>query len=248
MANKFIIQRLEGLLATLNSNYISTIHSTSAGKGAGRANFIQLFLKECIPSNLRITTSGEITDDQGNLTGELDIVIENGFFPSWPLIGTDTTRLFIPESVAAVVEVKSNLKNQWDQVLKTGKKVSIIERRFTSGISNSDGPMIFRSGVSLPPGAATLGKIPKSRIEQKVPFFVVGYTGWESFEKITEVVNENPFISGVLQLDKGFFYSNIEYNHIYCQNSLCLYAFLECIQKAYSIIKLAETDTLRYAL
>ena len=244
MINPYILQRLKGLLSTINSNYESTIKSTSTGKGAGRANFVQLFLKETMPSNLRISTSGEITDDLGNLTGELDIVIENGALPSWPLIGTDTTRLFIPESVAAVIEVKSDLSNQWDQVIQTHSKVNNIKRDFGGGIyTTNNGTLVFKSNVSV--NSDEFPKAVEPNLHSKVPFFVVGYTGWQNIETLKGKLSETQ-ISGILQLDRGFFVSNSDFRLTVEGDARCLYAFIECIQIAAKAISNPNVDTIRY--
>ena len=92
-----------------------TQHSAGRGlpnamAGNERETFLREFLQQLFPSHRRFST-GAITDSTGNITGQVDIAVEYGFVPSFPMPST-TERLLLAESVALVIEVKSNLDDQ----------------------------------------------------------------------------------------------------------------------------------------
>ena len=249
MSNRYVVERLSGLLAGLNATYEATAASASASKGAGRANFIDSFLRQVIPPGWRISTNGEITDAKGEKTGELDVIIENGFFPSLPVIGVESSRLFFAEGAAAVIEVKSNLQDQWNDVLSTGKKLAGLDRHIKSGIMGGNrGPIIHQSPVIFSnPNLPKIPATPIDIIKTKVPYFVVGYKGWSSRETIEEKLLEaEGQVSGVLQLDKGYFVGSPAFDSVRVTGPLCLLALLSCISEASSYFKVATADLLSY--
>lgn len=186
MKNDYVTERLNGLLCGLNNTYCSTASSASASKGAARSDFIDSFLKQVIPSSLRIATGGEVTDNSGAKSGELDIIIENGFFPSLPVLNVDSSRLYFAEGVACVVEVKSNLQGQWGEALGTGEKLSRIKREIKGGtMMGSSGPVIHQlPGAFNNPNLPKMKMPPKHRMKEKIPYFVVGYRGWTNPDTI----------------------------------------------------------------
>lgn len=249
MPNPYVLERMNGLLAGLNATYVSTAASASAAKGAGRANFIDSFLKQVTPPGWRISTNGEITDAKGNKTGELDIIIENGFFPSLPVIGIESSRLYFAEGVAAVVEVKSNLKDQWGEVISTGKKLATLERRIKGGImGGSSGPTYFQSPVEINnPSLPKMPPMPKNIIKEKVPYFVVGYKGWATRETVLAKLEEaEGRISGILQLDLAYFVGSAAFDQVRATGGLCLLGFLSSLNEASSYVKAATADLLSY--
>jgi len=247
MVNQYVEQRLKGLLMGLNSIAVATELSAAAAKGAGRAEFVNKFLKEVIPTGLRISQSGEITDSLGNITGELDIIIENGHFPSIPLSG-DTSRVFFAEGVAAVIEVKSNLSNQWDQAIDTGNKLNLIERQLAGNMtmSNSGGMIIQSSVASTNSDLPRLQPAPLDILKRKVPYFIVGYKGWSDPLTLANKFAENlETVSGVLQLDKGIYIGHPMLGDS-LNGSLSLLAFINAIYKASSYIQMATADLSNY--
>ncbi|QUG76361.1 hypothetical protein GKQ23_15725 [Erwinia sp. E602] len=251
MASKMLEQKLKSVLAMLNANYEANQYSASAVKGLARSEFINNFLKSSVPQGLRISTSGEIIDSYNNQTGELDIVLENGYFPNIPTLNTDSSRLFFAEGVAAVVEVKSNLQGQWNEAVDTGRKLQSIRREFGStsvsahGVSNL---MILDVTVNDP----TLPKIPmppEMMMLKKTPYFVVGYKGWNTNKTLLEKLRENEdVITGVLQLDRGVFYTNDSFSGISATGPLCLLGFLHAIYQSYSFIKSTNANLLNYGM
>ncbi|WP_454801768.1 DUF6602 domain-containing protein [Mucilaginibacter phyllosphaerae] len=250
MANQHVIQRLRGLLDGLNSTSTATRTSSSASKGAGRSDFINNYLKQVIPTSLRISTGGEITDIKGSITGELDIIIENGHFPSLPLTGVESSRLLFAEGVAAVIEVKSNLANQWNEVLGTGSKLFQLERKISGGM------MMGSYGTTIMQIAGTdfsknnLGKLPEtpqSMIKRKVPYFVVGYHGWANSNTIDQkILESNGIVSGILQLDIEYFQGNSSFRNVSASREVSLLAFINSISEAASYIQIASANFLDY--
>ena len=82
----------------------------SAFKGSERENFSRDYLQQIFPAHRRFAT-GAVTDSIGNISGQVDIAIEYGHLPSFPMPKTNQ-RLILAESVAFVIEVKSDLSSQ----------------------------------------------------------------------------------------------------------------------------------------
>ncbi len=61
------------------------------------------------------------------------MVVEYPFLPSLTLQGH--SRLYLAEGVAAVIEVKSNISNQWKEAYDTGTKLKALQRKFGSYLS-----------------------------------------------------------------------------------------------------------------
>ena len=111
---------------------------------------------------------------------QLDVVVELPFLPSLPIVGNTSSRLYLAESVAAVIEVKSNIASQWDEALKTAEQLAQLQRQFGSSLS-----------MGPPPGS-------------RIPLFVVGYTGWAQMETVKEHLSNGP-IDGILIIQTGIF-------------------------------------------
>ncbi|WBF43754.1 DUF6602 domain-containing protein [Serratia rubidaea] len=249
MINKVLYERLGSVLDMMNANYRGVGSSPSAVKGSARSEFINSYLKNVIPQGLRITTSGEVIDSLGNATGELDIIIENGHFPNIPIVGNDSARLFFAEGVAAVIEVKSDLKGQWNEAVSTGTKLGFITRNFgNTNVSNYKGAqMVILNTEFNNPNLPKVKMPPETRLLKKIPYFVVGYTGWEKFETLNEKLESNKdVISGILQLDKGFFVSGECFKGVHVSGPLSLLALINAIYESYSYIKSTNADLISY--
>ncbi len=125
--------------------------------------------------------TGTVTDSYHKLTGQIDIVIELPFGPSFPVPIAPSSRLYPAESVGAVIEVKSNLSKQWDEAIKTIAKVKALRR--------------------------TIGN--KKKI-YRIPCYAVGYKGDKKVQTLKEKVleiEEKERPDGVLIIDSGCYYS-----------------------------------------
>lgn len=161
MPNQHVLSRAAGLQTILNGVHQMNVGLSTATIGQERAGFIDEFLSKVLPPIYRFGT-GDATDQTGARSGQLDVVVEYPFAPSLPSIGTGQTRLYLAESVAAVIEVKSNIANQWGQALHTAKQLAPLRRSYGAA-------MVFGRGP-----------------QDKIPLFVVGYTGWSTVETLKQ--------------------------------------------------------------
>jgi hypothetical protein len=177
--NRHIRARLEASRNLLMAAYAGGAGLSSATQGREREAFIRLFLAEMLPTVHRFG-SGDITDAQGQKSGQVDVVIEYPFFPSLHSLGLE--RLYLAESVGATLEVKSDLGKKWDEVVETARAVKRLARK--TRVTGMYG----------------------GRPSTRVPFFAVGYTGWKSLETLVEKV-EDGLIDGILIIDAMLFAS-----------------------------------------
>lgn len=177
--NPHIAERLAHIRQGLLAVHRSGKPMSAASKGREREAFIDEYLTNVLPPIYRCGT-GDITDAAGNISGQVDVVIENPSSPAIAGFGTKPTRLYLAEGVGAVVEVKSDLSKQWKEVLSTSEKVARLRRSLGTGM--------------------VLGKVPL-----ELPLFVVGYTGWKSFDSFRSKFQECTSISGMLSIEEGYF-------------------------------------------
>jgi hypothetical protein len=203
---------------------------TSASRGNEREAFINAFLADVLPPQFRFGT-GDAVDQGGNKSGQLDIVIEYPFVPSLPLVAGRSPRLYLAEGIVAVVEVKSNVSAQWDEVVATATQLATLTRT-------------YGSGVSFGPGAAP-----------KVPLYAVGYTGWKQLSTIKKNLAKTPAVNGVLVIDRGHFIGEYEYlDHkrqrltYRCEadsSPMALWSLITCIHHAGSMVTSTTKDVPR---
>lgn len=112
--NEALRARLRGIREILMAQFGASALLPDAAKGSERETLVWEFLQRVFPVPYRFG-SGAIADAAGQMTGQLDVVVEFPFFASFPAPGGGE-RLYVAESVACVGEVKSNLAAQWAQV------------------------------------------------------------------------------------------------------------------------------------
>jgi hypothetical protein len=110
MPNAHVLQRLDGIRDQLMAVHKTSIPMSNATKRAEREAFINQFLSKVLPPVYRFG-GGDATDAAGHRSGQLDVVVEYPFGPTLPSVAGET-RLYLAESVAAVIEVKSSLPAQ----------------------------------------------------------------------------------------------------------------------------------------
>jgi hypothetical protein len=181
MPNQHVLQRLTGLQSILNGVHQSSVGLSSATIGQERA-FVDEFLSKVLPPIYRFGT-GDATDAAGAKSGQLDVVVEYPFAPSLPMVGAGQSRLYLAESAAAVIEVKSNLSNQWNDAVNTAKALAPLKRSFGATMSFGAGP------------------------QPQIPMFAVGYTGWKTMPPLQSNLNNCPDIFGALVIDAGLYAS-----------------------------------------
>jgi hypothetical protein len=113
-------------------------------------------LRNVVPPPFRIGT-GQITDATGRLSPQMDIVIEYANTLSFPLLQGNSARLYLAESVCCVIEVKSSLDAQWDDVVTKAHRLATLERS-VGAIAVVDDP------------------------PRTIPMFAVGFKGWSELE------------------------------------------------------------------
>ena len=161
----------------------------SAVKGDERETFVSEFLKQLFPPPYRFG-AGAITDSTGACSGQLDVVVEYPFLPSFPMPG-GTQRLYLAESVALVIEVKSNLTSQWSQIESSVAKLKPLRRKWTGSTALIGGSIMFGQPSDSP-----------------VPYIAVGYTGYrdpESLKAKLDATPEDRRPDGALVIDSGAF-------------------------------------------
>jgi hypothetical protein len=219
MPNKYIISRLTGIKAILEGIHKGGATLSSSSKGHEREYFIDKFLAAVMPPIFRFG-SGDITDSDENKSGQIDVVIEYPFFPSLPLVG-GSNRLYIAEGVAAALEVKSDLSKQWSEVLHTAEQLEKLNRKIAPVIHNGNS-------------------------QEKIPMFVVGYTGWSSIDTLQKHISEGP-IDGVLIIDSGLFLGSRIFKGAIGVNELSLWLFIMAVNDAIRSVALGNADLFTYA-
>jgi len=180
--------RLEGIRRILLAHYEAGANFPSASKGNEREVLVREFLSQVFPSPYRFG-SGAVIDAHGAQSGQLDIVVEFPFLPSFPTPGV-RERLYLVESVGAVIEVKSNLQTQWRQVRKSTAKVRPLHRDWRA-------PASFTSQG----GHSAVGQS-----MSRVPFLAVGFRGPSTPARLQKLLNEcdeHERPDGLLVLDSG---------------------------------------------
>lgn len=116
-AEQAITARLSGIQRALMGLFLSGDEISAASRGRERERFINLFLEKVFPPGYRFG-SGDAIDTDGNQSGQLDVVVEFTFLPSFPALASEP-RLYLAEGIAAVIEIKSDLQRQWSEVERT---------------------------------------------------------------------------------------------------------------------------------
>lgn len=180
-----ITSRLRGIQKQLMGVHESGEGMSTATKGTEREAFVKTFLEAIFPTQYRFG-SGDIVDSSAHgKSGQVDVVVEYPFSPSVPSI-QQGPRLYLADGVAAVIEIKSNLKSQWDEVRKTSEQIRPLKQKDPRGT-------FVRMGGH-------------NSFEGRLPIFAVGYTGWTKQATILEHLNEN-VVDGILIIESGFFAS-----------------------------------------
>ena len=167
----------------------------NATKGTERETVVRDFLAKIFPLPFRFGT-GAVIDAVGSMSGQLDILVEFPFFPSFPTLGA-TERLYLAESVALANEVKSDLVAQWSQVEQTAEQLRRIRRRWRAQMDFSDGAV----SVSAPVGDGAL--------ESKIPLFALGFVGHSSVRSLEDRLRATPEEKRpdtALELDTGAYF------------------------------------------
>lgn len=173
-----LVERLEGIRKSLMAHHSSGSGMPSATKGSERETVVSQFLAKVFAATFRFGR-GAITDATGTISGQLDIVVELPFFPSFPTVAADD-RLYLAESVALVIEVKSNLATEWDGVERSAEKLRQLRRRWLARLGLS------RGSLSL------MAPVDGGSMESRIPFIALGFTGYGTLERLAERIRSTP--------------------------------------------------------
>lgn len=191
--NPHLKRRLEAILSQLRAAHDGH-GASSATRGAEREAFVDLMLRGCMPAPYRFG-SGEVTDAHGNVSGQIDVVIEHAFFPSFPLLGTAQQRLYLIEGVAIAIEVKSSA-GQFDKAVETMRKFRALE-------ADADFPKEEKRHRMLL-GAIGTG-VPTS-FPERMGFAIVVFKGFSKPETLIERCALDD-VDVVLQFDPPIFHA-----------------------------------------
>lgn len=221
MQNSHLHSRLSSIQKQLIAHHEGGSPS-STSKGREREDFINSYLEKIMPPVFRFG-SGEAIDANNKVTGQLDLVVEYPLFPSLPQPG-GKPRLYVAESIAAVIEVKSDLSTQWEEVLSTAKAVKDLYRGWGGNILIGD-----------------------ERFAKTIPVFAVGYKGWAKEETVRSKLIDSG-VDAILVIDPGIFVANELFSlKKSFQGPWALWGFFTCLYLAFDSIKVLQADLENYA-
>lgn len=190
--NPYIQRRLEGIQQQLIAHHKGGIGLPNAVIGSEREHIINDYLSQVLPPIYRFGR-GSITDANGNLCGQVEVVLELPFGPNFPMLAGNES-LYLAESVATVIEVKSNLSSQWSEVVETTRKVKNLARDLrqcvTLALCESPDP------------------VPNIEVSSKIPCYAIGYTGYNTLQGLKDRLSSTPLEcrpDGALVIDSGCF-------------------------------------------
>lgn len=220
MKNQRLLSRLNSIQKQLIAHHEGGAPS-SASKGREREDFINNYLEKIMPPVFRFG-SGEAVDANGNVTGQLDLVVEYPLFPSLPQPNSKP-RLYISEGIAAVIEIKSDLSSQWEEVLTTAKAVKELYRGWGGNILIGD-----------------------ERFATTIPVFAVGYKGWAKVETVRGKLVDSG-VDAILVIDPGVFVANELFNiKKSFDGPWALWGFFTCLYLALDSIKVLQANLENY--
>ena len=194
--------------------------------GGERETFVREFLAQVFPYQYRFA-SGAITDSAGSLSGQIDIAVEYPFLPSFPMPASDD-RLLLAESVAAVIEVKSDLVAQWSQLESTIRGVRSLRRKWKGTVS------LFGGGIGFSSGSETA-----------IPIIAVGYKGHATVDRLKKRLTSTDASvrpDAALIVQSGCFVGfGVE-----AFGPLGFYAFCVALSKLMAAVAATESDLLAY--
>ncbi len=224
VVNQNVMEKLDAYRSVLMANHAAGAAASSASKGRDREAFVHDFLSDCFPPSYRFG-SGEVTNSNGVMSGQLDIVVEYPFAPSLTM-SSNKTRLYFEESVAVVIEVKSDLSSQWQEVQQTAARLRALNRPQRS--------------------AASFGGANTNLAFGTIPIFAVGYGGWSTLKTVQEKANSG-VVDGVLVLEHSLFAASDRFQNHYAQGSVSLFVFLSEIHECLRAVAGTGLDLLAYA-
>lgn len=186
-------QRLEAIQKIAQAHYEAGIAMSNSTVGSEREVFVKEVLSKIFPNAYRFS-SGDIIDSAGQSAGQVDLVLEFPFEPTFPSPVGDQ-RLCLAESAICAFEIKSTYPQQWGQLVEKIRKVNTLTRQLDWDMMQGErGDQII--------------SIQSLDVEHRIPIIGVFYNGPENILTLVSRINELPDAdrpTALLTLDKGFF-------------------------------------------
>ena len=190
--NEHLRIRIEAIHRQLLAVHHGGDAMSNTTRGSEREAFVDLLLRGCLPHPYRFG-SGEVTDAYGAISGQIDLVIEHPFFPSFPLLGTTQHRLYLIDGIAIGIEIKSSCF-QFQEAVKTMMKFSSLD-------PDADWPKGTKEFYSL-----RVLRSSRTSFSGRVRFAIVLYEGWQKPETLRDHCKQDG-VEVALQLDPPVFYA-----------------------------------------
>jgi hypothetical protein len=219
MLNSHLVSRLTAIQQALLAQRAAGVGLPAAVAGGERETFMREYLQRIFPAHRRFA-SGVITDADGQLSGQVDIAVEFGLSPSFPMPASEQ-RLILAEGTAMVIEVKSDLTRQWNEVESTTRAVKKLRREIGALMTIGEGPPVA------------------------IPVVAVGYHGHATSDNLEQrLASTDPDCrpDGALAIDSGAFVGF----GMKASGALGLFALAISIDGLLAQLLLARPDLTRY--
>ena len=213
--------RLRALRAIALATYQGGSGLPSNMIGVEREALIKGLLTEVFPSTYRFVGGAIIDSISPEPSGQVDIAVLLPSAPSFPMLSAADQRLVLAENVAAIIEVKSNLSAQWEQLETTVQKVKTLKKHLRD----------VGEGVA----AVT-----------DIPTIAVGFTGWRDvweLKKHWENTHESKRPDAAYVMEQNAFVSKT----LQAEGDAALFAFIAFLSQRLEDQASIRTDLMRYA-
>jgi hypothetical protein len=137
-ANPYLIDRLLAVQEQTLAAHAQLQPGTPDRPQALSQLVVMHFLKPLFSAHRRFT-AGRITDTQGVLTEHLDVIVEHGFMPSFPL-PDGQSRLVLAEAVALVIEVVDHIGRDDTELREKASHIQQLQRDIKPAIKFQSAP------------------------------------------------------------------------------------------------------------
>jgi hypothetical protein len=171
--NKPLQAFFNGAFDMLVAAFTASRELSASSKGVSREHAARELLRSLLPTVARVE-SGDIIDSFGNQSGQLDAVCVDHRSPTLRLGGSETG-LILAEGALAVLEIKSSLSKQWDEVLRTYAAVAPMRPRVRLPPRRKPGSRSAEIFKSLDERETK-----RAERERAIPFIVIAGESWKT--------------------------------------------------------------------